>query len=143
MLSVPLQELLAGTLRRKEQLFCSGAGWRPSFSAAPVARCCNVRIATFPSSITRIGSGSSVIAATTVRRRGGLPTCGGPLDYFGAGTQRVEGEVAGSSRRREFCAGIRMPSAAPAVRKIAASKRGETDVVVGTQMVSKGFDLPQ
>ena len=39
LLSVPLQELLVGTLRRKSRPFCSsiGAGWRPSFSAAPVA----------------------------------------------------------------------------------------------------------
>ena len=75
LLSVPLQELLVGTLRRKEQailllnrrglatvVLCRACGW-----------CCNVRIAIFHSSITRIGSGSSVIAATTARRRGVLP----------------------------------------------------------------------
>jgi primosomal protein N' (replication factor Y) len=70
--------------------------------------------------------------------------CGGPLDYFGAGTQRVESEAErlfpharvlrwdqDIVRRRGGADGL--------LRKV---EQGEVDIIVGTQMVSKGFDLP-
>jgi primosomal protein N' (replication factor Y) len=71
--------------------------------------------------------------------------CGGPLDYFGAGTQRVEAEV-----RRQFPRARVLRWDQDAVRRAGGSEsllrqveRGETDVIVGTQMVAKGFDLPR
>jgi primosomal protein N' (replication factor Y) len=72
-------------------------------------------------------------------------SCGGPLDYFGAGTQRVEAEV-----RRHFPAARVLRWDQDAVRRAGGSdgllrqvERGDTDVIVGTQMVAKGFDLPR
>ena len=77
--------------------------------------------------------------------RRNCPTCAGPLDYFGAGTQRVEAEV-----RRRFPAARVLRWDQDAVRRAGGAdgllrqvERGEADVVVGTQMVAKGFDLPR
>jgi primosomal protein N' (replication factor Y) len=71
--------------------------------------------------------------------------CGGPLDYFGAGTQRVESEV-----RRLFPTARVLRWDQDAVRRAGGAdsllrqvERGDTDVIVGTQMVAKGFDLPR
>ncbi|HVL22881.1 MAG TPA: primosomal protein N' [Thermomicrobiales bacterium] len=72
------------------------------------------------------------------------PECGGRLDFFGAGTQRVEDEV-----RKLFPKASVMRWDQDAVRQsggygrmLALVEHGEVDIVVGTQMVSKGFDLP-
>lgn len=71
--------------------------------------------------------------------------CGGPLDYFGAGTQRVEAEV-----RRVFPMARVLRWDQDAVRRAGGAdsllrlvERGDSDVIVGTQMVAKGFDLPR
>ncbi|MCA9877453.1 MAG: primosomal protein N', partial [Thermomicrobiales bacterium] len=70
--------------------------------------------------------------------------CGGPLDYFGAGTQRVEAEV-----QRVFPAARVLRWDQDAVRRQGGAdgllqrvESGDVDVIVGTQMVAKGFDLP-
>lgn len=72
------------------------------------------------------------------------PDCGGQLDYFGAGTQRVEDEV-----RRTFSGARVMRWDQDAIRKeggyeamLGRVENREVDIVVGTQMVAKGFDLP-
>ncbi|MBA2276382.1 MAG: primosomal protein N' [Chloroflexia bacterium] len=72
------------------------------------------------------------------------PTCGGGLNYFGAGTQRVEEEV---RRRYPHARVLRWDQ--DSVRRqggfgamLARVERHEIDIVVGTQMVAKGFDLP-
>jgi primosomal protein N' (replication factor Y) (superfamily II helicase) len=72
------------------------------------------------------------------------PECGGRLDYFGAGTQRVEDEV-----RRQFPDARVMRWDQDAVRRsggyaamLQRVEDGHVDIIVGTQMVSKGFDLP-
>jgi primosomal protein N' (replication factor Y) len=72
------------------------------------------------------------------------PTCGGVLNYFGAGTQRVEAEAKSlfpdarvlrwdqdSVRRQGGHEGL--------LRRI---ERREVDLIVGTQMIAKGLDLP-
>jgi primosomal protein N' (replication factor Y) len=72
------------------------------------------------------------------------PTCRGGLDYFGAGTQRVEEEV------RRLLPGARVlrwdqdsvKRAGGHERLLRQVERREVDVVVGTQMVAKGLDLP-
>jgi primosomal protein N' (replication factor Y) (superfamily II helicase) len=78
-------------------------------------------------------------------RRNACPSCGGPLDYFGAGTQRVEAEA-----RRLFPTARILRWDQDAVRGNRGSdqllrqvERGETDIIIGTQMVAKGFDLPR
>lgn len=72
------------------------------------------------------------------------PECGGRLDFFGAGTQRVEDEV-----RKQFRDARVMRWDQDAIRQsggygrmLGLVERGEVDIIVGTQMVSKGFDLP-
>lgn len=72
------------------------------------------------------------------------PVCGGRLDFFGAGTQRVEDEV-----RKLFPKASVMRWDQDAVRQsggygrmLAMVEHGAVDIIVGTQMVSKGFDLP-
>jgi primosomal protein N' (replication factor Y) len=72
------------------------------------------------------------------------PVCDGPLDYFGAGTQRVEEEV-----RRTYPRASVLRWDQDSVRRqggyeamLRRVERREADIVVGTQMVAKGFDLP-
>jgi primosomal protein N' (replication factor Y) len=78
-------------------------------------------------------------------RRNDCPSCGGPLDYFGAGTQRVEAEA-----RRLFPSARILRWDQDSVRShngpsalLRQVERGETDIIIGTQMVAKGFDLPR
>jgi primosomal protein N' (replication factor Y) len=70
--------------------------------------------------------------------------CGGGLNYFGAGTQRVEEEV----RRLLPSARVlrwdqdtikRRGGHEALLRQV---ERHEVDIVVGTQMIAKGLDLP-
>lgn len=72
------------------------------------------------------------------------PECGGRLDFFGAGTQRVEDEV-----KRLFPRARVLRWDQDSVRKqggyeamLQRVESGEVDLIVGTQMVAKGFDLP-
>jgi primosomal protein N' (replication factor Y) len=72
------------------------------------------------------------------------PACGGGLNYFGAGTQRVEEEVKHLFPRARV---LRWDQ--DAVRKAGGHQRllkkvegRQADIVVGTQMIAKGFDLP-
>jgi primosomal protein N' (replication factor Y) len=72
------------------------------------------------------------------------PECFGQLDYFGAGTQRVEEEVRhlypGATVLRWDQDSVRRQGGYDSMlRRV---ERREVDVVVGTQMVAKGFDLP-
>ena len=74
----------------------------------------------------------------------GCPSCGGALNYFGAGTQRVEDEV-----RRLFPTARVLRWDQDAVRRqggherlLHRVERREVDIVVGTQMIAKGLDLP-
>lgn len=70
--------------------------------------------------------------------------CGGKLDYFGAGTQRVEAEV---KRAHPAARVLRWDRDSVAkrgghARMLKLVESGEVDVLVGTQMIAKGFDLP-
>jgi primosomal protein N' (replication factor Y) len=73
------------------------------------------------------------------------PDCHGHLDFFGAGTQRVEDEV-----HRLFPQVRLLRWDQDSVRQqggyesmLERVEAGLVDVVVGTQMVAKGFDLPK
>jgi primosomal protein N' (replication factor Y) len=75
----------------------------------------------------------------------GCPACGGPLNYFGAGTQRVEEEV-----KRLLPAARVLRWDQDAVRGKGGHERllrlvegRQVDIVVGTQMIAKGLDLPR
>lgn len=72
-------------------------------------------------------------------------SCGGGLNYFGAGTQRIEEEV-----RRRFPGSRVLRWDQDAVRRgggherlLKLVERREVDIVVGTQMIAKGLDLPR
>ncbi|MFH1143274.1 MAG: primosomal protein N' [Candidatus Eisenbacteria bacterium] len=81
-----------------------------------------------------------------LRRQETCPKCGGhDFSYSGVGTQRVEAALVqhlpgarvlrmdlDSTRRRGTLAGM-----------IASFERGDADVLLGTQMVAKGFDFPR
>jgi len=73
------------------------------------------------------------------------PACGQPtLSYYGAGTQRVEREV---QRRFPNARVLRWDQdvvrrGSDPRRLYQAVVRREVDIVVGTQMVAKGFDFP-
>ncbi|MBA3379006.1 MAG: primosomal protein N', partial [Chloroflexia bacterium] len=73
------------------------------------------------------------------------PDCGGRLDFFGAGTQRVEDEV-----RRTFPSARVLRWDQDSVKRqggfesmLRRVEDREVDIIVGTQMVAKGFDLPK
>ncbi|HET9660905.1 MAG TPA: primosomal protein N' [Thermomicrobiales bacterium] len=73
------------------------------------------------------------------------PECDGPLDYFGAGTQRIEAELSrlypGARVMRVDRDSIRRLGGYDAtIRRI---QRGDVDIVVGTQIVAKGLDFPR
>jgi primosomal protein N' (replication factor Y) (superfamily II helicase) len=72
------------------------------------------------------------------------PLCEGTLDYFGAGTQRVEREARAifptARIGRLDRDSVRRQGGHEAI--VAAIERREVDLVVGTQMVAKGFDFP-
>ncbi len=71
--------------------------------------------------------------------------CGGAMNYFGAGTQRVEADV-----QRLFPAARVLRWDQDVVRRrgghealLRRVERHEVDIVVGTQMIAKGLDLPR
>jgi primosomal protein N' (replication factor Y) len=72
------------------------------------------------------------------------PRCDGTLDYFGAGTQRVESEV----RKRFPTARVvrwdqdtsRHRGANAAILK--SIEQRDVDIIIGTQLIAKGLDLP-
>lgn len=70
--------------------------------------------------------------------------CGGGLNYFGAGTQRVEAEV-----RRLFPSARVLRWDQDVIRRthghdalLQQVERHEVDIIAGTQMIAKGLDLP-
>jgi len=72
---------------------------------------------------------------------GTCPSCGGPLQPIGAGTQRIEEELQSFFPDRTIA---RLDSDTPdgdqagIIRRFAA---GEIDILVGTQIITKGFDF--
>ena len=72
---------------------------------------------------------------------GTCPSCGGPLQPIGAGTQRIEEEFLSFFPDRTIA---RLDSDTPdgeqagIIRRFAA---GEIDILVGTQIITKGFDF--
>lgn len=72
------------------------------------------------------------------------PICTGALDYFGAGTQRIEAEVARYFPRARVVRWDmdvnRKAGAAAQILKSIESR--DVDIIVGTQLIAKGLDLP-
>jgi primosomal protein N' (replication factor Y) len=77
----------------------------------------------------------------TIPYRAECPACGGPLQPLGAGTQKVEEELRSlfPAARIDRLDGDTPPTEAAAVIKRFSKK--ESDILVGTQMITKGFDF--
>ena len=93
-----------------------------------------------------IGQSTDALAGQTTER---LPTrhtcvkCGGPMKLLGAGTQKIEEEAAALFPKARIA---RLDSDTAQNRNyeketIRKFSRGEIDILIGTQMVSKGFDF--
>ena len=72
------------------------------------------------------------------------PTCGQPLHGIGAGTQKIEEEAKQLFPHAEIA---RLDSDSAQNQKfetetIRKFSKGETDILIGTQMLTKGFDFP-
>jgi primosomal protein N' (replication factor Y) len=147
LLSLPLQELLASTLRRTEQTILLLN--RRGLATVVLCRACGSTLQCPYCDIPLVyhQDRERLLCHRCDYREAphrACPTCGGPLDYFGAGTQRVEAEA-----RRLFPAARVLRWDQDAVRREGGAggmlrrvERREVDIVVGTQMVTKGFDLP-
>ena len=72
------------------------------------------------------------------------PRCGSArIKFLGLGTQKLEQETAAAFPKAGFCAGTATASRERRARKILDTfKEGKADILIGTQMVAKGLDLP-
>ncbi len=147
LLSGPLQEMVSDVLRRRQQailllnrrglatvVLCRACGH------TLICPLCDIPLVYHEDRKRLICHRCNFQAAAPPR----CPECGGALNYFGAGTQRVEQEV-----KRLFPDARVMRWDQDAVRQhrgydamLGQVERHEIDLVVGTQMVAKGFDLP-
>jgi primosomal protein N' (replication factor Y) len=146
LISAPLQELLNAILRRGEQAILLLN--RRGLATVVLCRSCGTTLQCPLCDIPLVYHQDRerlVCHRCDYREspRRACPACSGPLDYFGAGTQRVEAEV-----RRVFPAARVLRWDQDAVRRAGGPdgllrqvERGDVDIVVGTQMVAKGFDL--
>lgn len=150
MISLPFHRALEATLEAKEQaiVFLNRRGFAP----AVVCHACGV-VANCP---------SCSVALTYHRRAGGrlrchycdfamplpprCPSCDAPgaLELEGLGTEKLESALAEAfpdarvgRLDRDVAAG------AKSAKVIARMRAGEIDILVGTQMVTKGHDLPE
>lgn len=148
LLSEPLHELLAATMSRGEQAILLLN--RRGLSTIVLCRSCGLTLQCPYCDIPLVyhqDRQQLVCHRCDYREtpRRACPSCNGPLDYFGAGTQRVEAEA-----RRHFPNARVLRWDQDAVRRLGGHEsllrqveRGEADIIVGTQMVAKGFDLPR
>lgn len=147
LLSRRLQEEVNGALDRGEQAILLLN--RRGTSTVVLCRDCGHRISCPDCDIPLVfhqDKGQMVCHRCDYREHppGACPVCNGRLDYFGAGTQRVEDET-----RRLFPQARVLRWDQDSVRRqggyeamLERVERGDVDLVVGTQMVAKGFDLP-
>ena len=73
------------------------------------------------------------------------PSCGQPLKQVGTGTQRIEAAV---QKLFPHARVARMDADTTSAkdahdRILAAFRRGDTDILIGTQMIAKGLDFPR
>ncbi len=116
-------------------VLCRDCGW--------VARCPNCDV-----SLTYHDAWADLLCHYCGVRRpppAACPACGGHrVRYFGAGTQRLESEASGlfpGARVVRLDADVvRRPG--EAARLLALFAAGQADILVGTQMVAKGLDVP-
>ncbi|MCA9640871.1 MAG: primosomal protein N', partial [Myxococcales bacterium] len=148
LISLPLHRALERTLEAKEQaiLFLNRRGFAPSLTCAScgqVADCpnCSVALTYHRARGERLVCHYCDYTAHAPAR---CPRCGAPgMVDEGAGTERIEAllkqsfpEARVARLDRDVAAGLKSERILDAVR------RGDVDILVGTQMVTKGHDLP-
>ncbi|HET7094692.1 MAG TPA: primosomal protein N', partial [Thermomicrobiales bacterium] len=147
LLSEPLQDLLSRTLANREQaiLLLNRRGMSTVVlckTCGATLRCpfCDIPL------VFHADRGLLLCHRCDHRERppAACPGCRGPLNYFGAGTQRVEEEA-----RRLFPGARILRWDYDVVRRergheglLRRVERREVDILVGTQMIAKGLDLP-
>ncbi len=147
-LSAPLLEAMSRTLERREQaiLFLNRRGhstYLQCRGCGQVARCdrCDVSYTVHLADQTLLCH----YCGAEKKLRPSCPGCGAANLWFGGvGIQRIEREVArcfplARLARLDFDATRKRGSAASI---LAAFRSGQTDFLLGTQMVAKGFDFP-
>ena len=149
MLSAPMVSALEERLRRGEQaiLFlnrrghshhtqCRSCGYVPSCPACDIALTLHLT----PRRLWRCHYCDHQEPA-----EGRCPSCGAALLRFsGAGTQRVERELkARLAQARVLRLDTDVARQDRAAEILAAFARGDADVLLGTQMIAKGFDFPR
>ncbi|MEZ4665779.1 MAG: primosomal protein N' [Thermomicrobiales bacterium] len=148
LISSPLQELIGSSLERAEQSIILLN--RRGMSTIVICRVCTRSIdcphcdipLVYHRDMQRLLCHRCGFQMRPVQR---CPECDGPLDYFGAGTQRIEAEAArlfpGARVMRVDRDSIRrLGGYDSTIRRI---QRGDVDIVVGTQIVAKGLDFPR
>jgi len=147
LLSGPLTEAVASSLNRGEQAMILLN--RRGMSTIVLCRSCGNTLSCPLCDIPLVfhSDRGQLICHRCDERRVPPPRCtecGGELNYFGAGTQRVEAEV-----RRDFPGARVLRWDQDTVRGSGGHARllrqvedHEVDIVVGTQMIAKGLDFP-
>lgn len=148
-LSLPLYRAIEETLEARQQaiLFLNRRGFAPSVNCeacGQIVGCSSCEVA-----MTYHVQPKPHVICHYCDRRGAAPevcgACGSPgLDYGGLGTERVEAVVSAcfpaarvARLDRDTGAGLKSE------RLLARMHAGEIDLLVGTQMVTKGHDLPR
>lgn len=141
-----IQETLSGG--GQVMLFRSRRSFSPAVQctecgAIPKCPHCNVSL-----SLHKGGSGNGRLVCHycgySTPYTGTCPQCGGEMRGLGAGTQKIEEEAAALFPQARI-ARLDSDTAQSAVYSkdtIRKFSRGEIDILVGTQMVTKGFDFP-
>lgn len=147
LLSRPLQRLMSQALERREQVMLLLN--RRGTSTVVICRTCGIAVICPNCDIPLVyhADRRALLCHRCDHRESPQTTCrrcGGTLDYFGAGTQRLEAETTklypnarvvrwdqDVARRRSGNATI-----------LQSIERREVDVIVGTQLIAKGLDLP-
>lgn len=148
LISTPLQALIGSALDRSEQAIVLLN--RRGMSTIVICRDCTRSVdcphcdipLVFHQDLQRLMCHRCGFQMRPVQR---CPACDGPLDYFGAGTQRIEAESARLFPRARVMrvdrdSIRRLGGYDDTIRRI---QRGDVDIVVGTQIVAKGLDFPR
>jgi primosomal protein N' (replication factor Y) (superfamily II helicase) len=146
LLSLPLHRAIEQTLAASEQtiLFLNRRGFAPSViceGCGTIVRCklCSVAL-TFH-------RGKGLLCHYCDFRSGlpqACPECGGKLALEGLGTEKLEAAVVSAFPSARVARLDRdVASGAKAEQVIERVRSGEVDILVGTQMVTKGHDLPR
>jgi primosomal protein N' (replication factor Y) len=149
LLTLPLHRALEQVLERREQaiLFLNRRGFAPSIvcdSCGKVAECpnCSVALTLHTRRGERLQCHYCDYESAMIER---CPTCQSvELGREGVGTERVEAALQQSFPTARIARLDRDVAAGARVEQVLDRMRnGEADVLVGTQMVTKGHDLPR